>query len=168
MTGKWTCTYARLLNQLPHYLFFWLNKFKRLLDIFLVNPQFFDNRQKPLSGSIQQLDAEIRVHTATWRLMLKLMRVMVSNHAVALDFPEFFWKTLTSSKCPLHGHNRGKRIKRGLFKCTTLNKVFNADLVGAYNILITPSPERGNGPETRPGAKPSKRGDVAPNLPALA
>jgi len=74
----------------------------------------------------------------------------------------------TSSKCPLHGHNCGKRIERGLFKCTTLNKVFNADLVGAYNIPITPSPERGNGPETRPGAKPSKRGDVAPNLPALA
>ena len=35
---------------------------------------------------------------------------------------------------------------------------------------ITPSPERGrgNGPETRPRAKPSERGDVAPNLPALA
>ena len=35
---------------------------------------------------------------------------------------------------------------------------------------ITPNPERGrgNGPETRPGAKPLNRGDVAPNLPALA
>jgi putative transposase len=51
-----------------------------------------------------------------------------------------------------------------------LNKVFNADLVGAYNILITPSPERdrGNGPKTRPGIEPSGRGDVIPNLPALA
>ncbi|TDA24981.1 MAG: hypothetical protein DSO01_08775, partial [Archaeoglobi archaeon] len=49
-----------------------------------------------------------------------------------------------------------------------LNKVFNADLVGAYNILITPSPERdrGNGPEARPGIEP--KGDVIPNLPALA
>jgi len=47
--------------------------------------------------------------------------------------------------------------------------VFNADLVGAYNILITPSPERdrGNGPKTQPGIK-SLRGDVIPNLPALA
>jgi hypothetical protein len=37
-------------------------------------------------------------------------------------------------------------------------------------LLITPSPERdrGNGPETRPGIKPSGRGDVIPNLPALA
>jgi len=57
----------------------------------------------------------------------------------------------------------------GLFKCMRLNKVFNADLVAAYNILvmlITLSPERGkcNGPETRPGIKPSKRGGVIPNL----
>jgi len=78
----------------------------------------------------------------------------------------------TLSKCPLHGEGCGRRIKRGLFKCTTLNRVFNADLVGAYNTLttITPSPERGrgNGPETWPGAKPSERGVVAPNLPALA
>ncbi len=37
------------------------------------------------------------------------------------------------------------------------------------NLLITPSPAmgRGNGPETRPGAKPPARGHVAPNLPAL-
>jgi putative transposase len=47
--------------------------------------------------------------------------------------------------------------------------VFNADLVGGYNILmtlITPSPERGrgNGPETRPAIEPSKRGDVIPNF----
>jgi hypothetical protein len=35
---------------------------------------------------------------------------------------------------------------------------------------ITPSPERdrGNGLETQPGIKPSRRGDVIPNLPALA
>jgi len=35
---------------------------------------------------------------------------------------------------------------------------------------ITPSPERGrgNGPEARPGIKSPFRGDVIPNLPALA
>ncbi len=47
----------------------------------------------------------------------------------------------TSSHCPLHGSGCGRRIVRGLFKCATLNKVFNADIVGAYNILtkaITP------------------------------
>jgi hypothetical protein len=37
------------------------------------------------------------------------------------------------------------------------------------DLCITPSPERdrGNGPETRPGIKSPKRGDVIPNLPAL-
>jgi hypothetical protein len=37
------------------------------------------------------------------------------------------------------------------------------------SLLITPSPkrDRGNVLETRPGIKPSGRGDVIPNLPAL-
>jgi hypothetical protein len=37
-------------------------------------------------------------------------------------------------------------------------------------VPITPSSVwgRGNGPETRPGVEPSRRGDVIPNLPALA
>ncbi len=70
-------------------------------------------------------------------------------------------------KCPLHDEDCGERVKRGLFKCTTLNKVFNADLVGAYNILIASSLEKGNGPEARPEAEPPEREDVAPNLPAL-
>jgi hypothetical protein len=48
--------------------------------------------------------------------------------------------------------------------------MFYADLAGAYNILITPSPDwdRGNGPETRPRIETSRRGDVVPNLSALA
>jgi putative transposase len=50
-----------------------------------------------------------------------------------------------------------------LFKCTKLDEVFNADLAAAHNILmtpITPSPERGrgNGPKTRPRAKPPEGG----------
>ena len=78
-----------------------------------------------------------------------------------------FREAYTSSKCPIRGERCGSRVKRGLFKCTRLNKVFNADLVGAYNILITPSPmDRGNWPEARPGIEP--KGDVIPNLPALA
>jgi putative transposase len=65
----------------------------------------------------------------------------------------------TSSRCIIHSEGCGERIERGLFKCTKLDKVFNADLVGAYNKLITPSPERdrGNGLKTQPGIKPSKK-----------
>ena len=76
----------------------------------------------------------------------------------------------TSSTCPVHGDSCGKRIVRGLFKCFKLNKVFNADVVGAFNILlksITPSPARGRGNrlDTLPGAEQM---DVALNLSALA
>jgi putative transposase len=77
----------------------------------------------------------------------------------------FIGEEKTSSKCPMHEDGCGKRIKRGLFKCKRLKKVFNADLVAAYNILITPSSERdrGNWPETRPGIE-SQTGDVIPNF----
>jgi len=51
----------------------------------------------------------------------------------------------TSKKCPIcRAIDNHKRTARGLLKCYKHNKVFNADLVGAYNILskrksITPS-----------------------------
>ena len=74
----------------------------------------------------------------------------------------------TSSTCPVHGNSCGKRIVRGLFKCEKLNKVFNADVVGAFNILrkaITPSPSRIG----VTGWKPSQglNSNVALNLSAL-
>jgi len=75
----------------------------------------------------------------------------------------------TSSTCPIHGDKCGNRIVRGLFKCTILNKVFNADVVGAFNILkksIAPSPsrDRGNRLKIQPGVE---RKDVTPNLSAI-
>ena len=57
----------------------------------------------------------------------------------------------------MHGDGCGIRINRGLFKCTTMNKIFNADLAAAYNILmtpVTPSPGRGNGRRPGPGLNP--------------
>ena len=105
------------------------------------------------------------VHVWTYGYLLRRISEVAEEYGVTVVYVD---EVRTSSKCPIHGHNCGKRIKRGLFKCTTLNKVFNADLVGAYNILIIPSPTRGNGPETRPGIKSPLRGDVIPNRPALA
>jgi putative transposase len=106
------------------------------------------------------------VHVRTYGYLLRRIYEVAEEYGIAVVYVD---EAHTSSKCPIHGDGCGKRIKRGLFKCTKLNKVFNADIVGAYNILITPSPERdrGNGLETQPGIKSPKRGDVIPNLPAL-
>ena len=107
------------------------------------------------------------IHVWTYGYLLKRIGKVAEEYGITVIYVD---EAYTSSKCPLHRDGCGKRMKLGLFKCTTLNKVFNADLVGAYNIIITPSPERdsGNGLETQPGAKLSTGGNVAPNLSALA
>jgi putative transposase len=107
------------------------------------------------------------VHIWTYGYLLRRFYEVAEEYGITVVYVD---EAYTSSKCPIHGEECGKRIKRGLFKCTKLDKAFNADLVGAFNMLITPSPERdrGNGLETRPGIEPSGRGDVIPNLPAIA
>jgi len=107
------------------------------------------------------------VHVWTYGYLLRRIREVAEEYGMDAIYVD---EAYTSSKCPVHGNGCGSRIKRGLFKCTKLDKAFNADLLGAFNILITPSPERGrgNGPETRPGIEPPRGGDVIPNLPALA
>ncbi|MEM1936385.1 MAG: zinc ribbon domain-containing protein [Sulfolobales archaeon] len=88
---------------------------------------------------------------------------------------EFVSEENTSTTCPLcKAKNQDhKRAYRGLFECYKHNKVFNADLVGAYNVLlkartIPPSPAlyRVGVTRLRPGAELNpETGDVAPNLP---
>jgi putative transposase len=97
------------------------------------------------------------VHAWTYSYLLRRFYEVAEKYGIAVVYVN---EARTSSKCPIHGEGCGKRIKRGLFECTRLNKVFNADLVGAYNIFITPSPvwDRGDGPEARPGTEPSGRG----------
>jgi putative transposase len=106
------------------------------------------------------------VHVWTYGYLLKRIYEVAEEHGITVIYIN---EAYTSSKCPIHGNGCGRRIRRGLFRCTKLNKVFNADLVGAYNILITPSPtwDRGNGPKTRPRIEFPKRGYVILNLPAL-
>jgi len=104
------------------------------------------------------------VHVWTYGYLLKRIGEVAEEYGMTLIYID---EAYTSSKCPLHGGSCGKRIKRGLFECTTLNEVFNADLVGAYNMLITPSPARGGGPEARPGTESLLQGGVVPSLPAL-
>ncbi|WP_048152412.1 RNA-guided endonuclease InsQ/TnpB family protein [Palaeococcus ferrophilus] len=71
-------------------------------------------------------------------------------------------EAFTSKTCPVCGKpHEGARFVRGLFKCPATGLIFNADLVGAFNILkkgvktITPSlpgltASRGNWPKARP------------------
>jgi putative transposase len=106
------------------------------------------------------------VHAWSYGYLLKRISEVAEEYGIDVD------EAYTSSRCPLHGDGCGVRISRGLFKCTKLNKVSNAGLAAAYNILmtpITPSPERGRGNGRRPGPGLNpQRGDVIPNLPAPA
>jgi putative transposase len=106
------------------------------------------------------------VHVWTYGYLLRRIHEVAEEYGITAVYVD---EAYTSSKCPIHGEGCGERIKRGLFKCAKLNRTFNADLVGAFNILITPSPvwDRGNGLEAQPGVEPLGRGGVAPNLPAL-
>jgi len=45
--------------------------------------------------------------------------------------------TLIHHRCdPIYGNGCGKRVLKRLFKCAKLNKVFNADAIGSYYILV--------------------------------
>jgi len=81
------------------------------------------------------------VQTWSYSYLLRRLAEVCEEHGMAVVFVD---ESYTSSACPIHGNGCGKRVLRGLFKCTKLNRVFNADIAAAYNILrgssITPSP----------------------------
>jgi putative transposase len=52
----------------------------------------------------------------------------------------------TSTKCPIHGDGCGVRVYRGLLRCTRLDRIFNADIAAAYNILKTQITKGANNP----------------------
>jgi len=115
----------------------------------------------------QQNGGFITVQVWSYSYLLGRLSEVGEEYGVTVVFVD---EAYTSTTCPVHGHGCGRRISRGLFKCTRLSKVFNADIVGAYNILakaITPSPREGIGVTgRRPGPGLNKL-DVAPNLPTL-
>jgi putative transposase len=85
------------------------------------------------------------VHVWTYGYLLKRISEVAEEYGISVIYVD---ESYTSSRCPLHGDGCGVRISRGLFKCTTMSKVFNADLAAARNILmtpVTPSPEKGVG-----------------------
>jgi len=108
------------------------------------------------------------VHVWTYGLLLRRIAEVAEEYGINVIYVD---ERGTSSRCPLHGDGCGVRIHRGLFKCTTTNKAFNADLAAAYNILmtpITPEPRKGvggNGRRPDPGLNLPKGEGCSPNLP---
>jgi putative transposase len=81
----------------------------------------------------------------TYGLLLKRLSEVAEEYGISVIYVD---ESYTSSRCPWHGDGCGLRISRGLFRCMTIDKVFNADLIAAHNILmtpVTPSPGRGRG-----------------------
>jgi len=117
---------------------------------------------------VQQNGNFNNIQVWSYGYLLRRLNEVCEEYGIVVVFVD---EAHTSTICPVHGYGCGIRISRGLFKCTRLNKVFNADIVGAYNILnksITPSPRKGIGVM---GWRPSpglNGGYVAPNLSALA
>jgi len=110
------------------------------------------------------------VQVWSYGYLLRRLNEVSEEYGVTVIFVD---ESYTSSTCPIHGDECGRRVSRGLFKCIKLGKVFNADIVAAYNILvrglsITPSPRKGIGVMGRRPGPGLNEADVAPNLPALA
>jgi putative transposase len=81
----------------------------------------------------------------TYGLLLRRIREVAEEYGISVIYVD---EAGTSSRCPLHGDGCGIRVYRGLFRCTQLNEIFNADIAAAYNILltpVTPEPRRGEG-----------------------
>jgi putative transposase len=103
----------------------------------------------------------------TYRYLLKRIAEVAEEYGISVICVD---ESYTSSRCPWHGDGCGMRIYRGLFKCTRLGKVFNADLAAARNILtapVTPESRRGigdNGRRPGQGLNLQKEG-CSPNLP---
>ncbi|KUH33332.1 transposase [Thermococcus celericrescens] len=98
-------------------------------------------------------------HVWRFNYVIKRLKEVAEEYGIVV---EVVGEAFTSKLCPVCGKpHEGARFVRGLFKCPVTGLVFNADLVGAFNILrkavktITPSLSalaggRGNWPKTWP------------------
>ena len=113
------------------------------------------------------------IHVWTYGYLLRRIREVAEEYGIRVIYVD---EKGTSTRCPLHGDGCGIRVYRGLFRCTRLNKIYNADIAAAYNILKTQitedannprAPKRGGGNGRRPGQglNLQKGGDVAQTSP---
>jgi putative transposase len=112
------------------------------------------------------------VHVWTYGLLLRRIAEVAEEHGISVIYVN---EAGTSSRCPIHGDGCGIRVYRGLFRCTRLNEIYNADIAAAYNILKTQitedtnnprAPKRGGGNGRRPGQRLNlQKEGCSPNLP---
>ncbi|NJE00891.1 RNA-guided endonuclease TnpB family protein [Thermococcus sp. JdF3] len=113
--------------------------------------------QNPGKGKKQNF---ILSHVWRFNTVIKRLKEVAEEYGIVVEVVD---EAFTSQTCPVCGRpHEGARFVRGLFKCPATGLVFNADLVGAFNILkkvvktITPNlsglyaQRRGNWPEARP------------------
>ncbi|WP_456423608.1 RNA-guided endonuclease InsQ/TnpB family protein [Thermococcus sp.] len=97
-------------------------------------------------------------HVWRFNTVIKRLTEVAEEYGIIVEVVN---EAFTSKTCPVCGKpHEGARFVRGLFKCPATGLIFNADLVGAFNILkkvvrtITPSlpvlAGRGNWPKARP------------------
>ncbi|WP_297421262.1 transposase [Thermococcus sp.] len=99
-------------------------------------------------------------HVWRFNYVIKRLKEVSEEYGIAVMVVD---EAFTSETCPVCGKpHEGARFVRGLFECPATGLVFNADLVGAFNILkkvvktITPNlgglyaQGRGNWPKTGP------------------
>uniref|UniRef100_UPI000B354930 RNA-guided endonuclease InsQ/TnpB family protein n=1 Tax=Thermococcus litoralis TaxID=2265 RepID=UPI000B354930 len=82
-------------------------------------------------------------HVWRFNYIIKRLKEVAEEYGIEVIITD---EAFTSKTCPVCGRpHEGARFVRGLFKCPATGLVFNADLVGAFNILrkvvktITPS-----------------------------
>ncbi|WP_052349395.1 RNA-guided endonuclease InsQ/TnpB family protein [Candidatus Acidianus copahuensis] len=80
------------------------------------------------------------VNVWSYKQVMEKLRDVAEEYGITVKFVN---EAHTSTSCPIHGNGCGKRVTRGLFKCTTSNKVYSADLIGAFNISMILSPNDG-------------------------
>jgi len=82
-------------------------------------------------------------HVWRFNYAIKRLKEVAEEYGISVIVVD---EAFTSKVCPVCGKlHKGTRFVRGLFKCPEAGLIFNADLVGAFNILkkavktITPS-----------------------------
>jgi len=99
-------------------------------------------------------------HVWRFNTVIQRLKEVAEEYGILVEVVD---EAFTSKTCPVCGKpHEEARFVRGLFKCPATGLIFNADLVGAFNILkkvaktITPNlgglyaQGRGNWPKTRP------------------